>query len=275
MESILPDISRYTEYPKYLQDAYRVRKSLDRKFSHRFICHKMGISSPGWFSDILGRRQNLKLRDVAPLAALFKLDGREKAFLRALVEMERAESQEEKAMAYEKWLDLKGIRKEKVLKSQFKFYDHWYYPILRELLTLEPFQGDYADLAAKIYPPIRPAQVKQALHTLTKLGLIVPGSRSSLPILVKDTSAQPKKSHKLQEAYMRLALPALRNFTKEQRDFSAITLSLTPEGLRKAGEEISALRWKLLLLSEKEKNKNRVYQCLFQVFPVSKEVRHV
>jgi uncharacterized protein (TIGR02147 family) len=203
------------------------------------------------------------------------MDTREREFMRVLVEIEQAVNQEEKATAYEKWLELKGIRKEKVAKNQFKFFEHWYYPILRELLALEPFRGDYAELAAKVHPPIRPAQVKEALQTLTDLGLIVLGSRASLPILVKDISAQPERSHKLQEAYMRLALPALRKFNKEQRDFSAITLSLSPEGLRKAGEEISALRWKLLLLSEKEQNKNRVYQCLFQVFPVSEEVSHV
>ena len=275
MTSSFPDISRYTEYPRYLKDAYQASKSSDRKFSHRFISRRMGTSSPGWFSDILAGRQPLKPRDVTPLAALFKLETREREFLRALVGMERAVTQEEKTAAYEKWLELKGVRKETVAKNQFEYFEHWYYSVLRELLALEPFQGDYASLAAKVHPSIRPAQVKKALKTLTDLGLIVPGSRSFLPILVKDTSTQPRRSHKLQEAYMRLALPALRNFNKEQRDFSAMTLSLSPESLRKAGEEISALRWKLALLSEKDRHKNRVYQCLFQVLPLSEEVSHV
>ena len=269
-----PDISQYTEYPKYLRTVYEFHKSRDGKFSQRFITKKMGIASPGWFADILAGRQNLKLRDLSPLALIFKLDSREREFLRVLVEMEQASTQEEKTAAYEKWLDLKGIKKELVAKDQFKYFEHWYYPILRELLALEPFQGDYTALAAKVHPPIRPSQAREALKTLTRLGLIVPGSKHSLPILVKDISAQPHRSHNLQRAYMKLAQPALLNFDKTQRNFSALTLSFSPEDLSKAGEEIAALRWKLSMLSEKGRKKNRVYQCLFQVFPVSEELFH-
>lgn len=272
MSSFLPDISRYTEYRKYLRDAYAAHKLRDRKFSHRFITQKMGIPSPGWFADVLASRQNLKPRNLNPLMTVFKLDSREREFLRALVEMEQAGTPEERTAAYEKWLELKGTGKEKIAKDRFKYFDHWYYPILREILALESFQGDYADLAAKVHPPIRPAQAKEAVQSLTRLRLLSPVSRTSLPVAVKDTSTQPLRSHKLQQAYMRLAGPALQKFNKEQRNFSALTLSLSPEGLKKAGEEIATLRWKLLTLSEKERDKNRVYQCLFQVFPVSEEI---
>jgi uncharacterized protein (TIGR02147 family) len=271
----LPDISQYVEYRKYLRDAYTAHKARDRRFSHRFISQKMNISSSGWFADIMARRQNLKARDLTPLSTLFKLDAREREFLRVLVQMEHAETSEERTSAHEKWLELKGIQKEKIAKDRFKYFEHWYYPILREILALEPFRGDYIALAAKIHPPISPNQAREAVQSLTRLGLLAAVSKTSVPILVKDTSTQPQHSHKLQLAYMEFAAPALQHFTKEQRDFSAITLSLSPESLKRAGEEISLLRSKLLALSERDPHKNRVYQCLFQVFPISDELSGV
>lgn len=264
-----PDISRYAEYQKYLQEAYTSRKSWDAKFSQRFINQKMGVRSSGWFADILARRQKLKPRHAAPLATLFKLDAKEREFLRILIELEHASTPEEKTAAYERWFELKGMQQEKITKDRFKYFERWYYPALRELLTLESFQGDYAALAAKFCPPINPRQAKEAMEVLTRLGVILPGAPSPLPVLVKDSSTRTNHWHKILASYMQLAIPALQRFSKEERDFSSLTLAYSPEGLKKAGEEIAALRRRLLMLSEKDRDKNRIYQCLFQVFPLT------
>lgn len=265
----LPDISTYADYGKYLHDAYAVRKAQDKNFSHRFINQKMGIQSSGWFSDILAGRQKLKPRHASPLAALFKLESREKDFLKTLIDMEQASTPEEKTAAYDKWFDLRGVGQETVTSDRFKYFEHWYNPALRELLALHPFRGDYAELASRLCPPIRPRQAKQAVALMTRLGLIKPGAPTPLPVLVKDNSVKTPHWHKILKAYMQLAVPALQQFSKEERDFSSLTLAFSPEGLKKAGEEITALRRKLLALSERDHSKNRIYQCLFQVFPLS------
>ena len=264
-----PDISGYTDYRKYLQDAYVARKSWDGKFSQRYINQKMGTRSSGWFADILARRQKLKPHHAAPIAGIFKLESKERDFLRVLIELEQASTPEERTTAYDKWFGLKGMREEKINKDRFKYFEHWYYPALRELLTLKPFQGNYTALATLLYPPIKPSQAKEAVETLIRLGLVMPGAPSPLPVLVKDSSAKTNHWHKILKSYMQLALPALQRFTKDERNFSSLTLTFSPEGLKKAGDEIAALRSRLLMLSEKDRSRNRVYQCLFQVFPLS------
>ena len=265
----MPDISRYAEYQKFLQDAYTARKSRDGKFSQRFINQRMGVKSSGWFADILAKRQKLKSRHAAPLATVFKLEPKERDFLRVLIELEQAATPEERTTAYENWFQLKGMRQEKITRDKFKYFERWYYPALRELLTVEPFQGNYNALAAKFNPPISARQAKDAVETLTRLGVVLPGSPAPLPVLVKDSSAKTNHWHKILKSYMELALPALQRFSKEERNFSSLTLTFSPEGLKKAGEEIAALRSRLLMLSEKDRDRNRVYQCLFQVFPLT------
>jgi len=267
-----PDISQYTEYAKYLKDAYTARKSWDKKFSQRFINQRMGSQSSGWFADILAGRKKLKFRHGMALAALFKLDSREQEFFRTLIAMNQADSEEEKTVAYNTWLELKGISQEKVAKDRFKYFEHWYYPALRELLAVYPFQGDYAALGAKLFPPITPRQAKEAVALLVRLGLIHPGAPTPLPALLMDTSAKTAYWNKIMKAYMQLALPALKKFDKEERDFSALTLTLSRNSFKKANEEIAALRRRLLSLSAKDKGSNCVYQCLFQIFPISHPV---
>ena len=268
----LPDISRYTECCLYLRDAYTVRKKDDKKFSHRYINRKVGVQSSGWFADIIAGRQKVKPRHASPLAAIFKLDSREREFLRVLIEMEQACVPEEKTAAYEKWFELKGVRQEKIARDKFKYFERWYYPVMRELLGLKASPRNAANLASQLCPPISPRQAKDAVQTLTRLGVLLPGAPAPQPVLVKDSSTRTPHWHKILQAYQELSIPALHRFKQEERNFSALTLPLSPAGLKKAGEEVASLRRRLLMLSEKDRGRNRVYQCLFQVFPVTQPV---
>ena len=71
-------------------------------------------------------------------------------------------------------------------------------------------------------------------------------------------------------ANLKMSLSALERFEKDQRDISAVTMCLSEEGLRKASEEISQLRKKLLSLSESDTNRNKVFQCNIQLYPLTK-----
>lgn len=268
--TLAPDILQYSDPVRYLHDAYAARRSNDRKFSQRFINQKMGTQSSGWFADVLAGRKKLKTRHVTPLAVIFKLDLRQKEFLRVLVTMEQSDSPEEKNAAYEKWFELKGVSREKVAKDRFKYFERWYYPVLRELLAVHPFRGDYAELAAKLHPPIQPKEAKEAVALLMRLGLVNPGAPS--PVLVMDTAVKTPQRVRILKSYMQLAVPALEKFSRKECDFSGLTLTLSPEGLKKASEEIASLCGRLLALSERDGAGDRVYQFLFQGFPVSHPV---
>ncbi len=260
------DIRDYSDYRTFLGDRYRSLKAADRRFSHRYLAQKAGAQSSGWFADVLAGRQSLKARYLAPLASALRLEGREREFLQTLLEMENAETAEQRAAAYEKWLHLKGVRQETLRRDQLQYFDHWYYAVLREWLLIQPAEG-LKTLATRLDPPITAREAGHALSVLKRLGLLLPGAP---PVLVKDPTLKSAHWKQLQKDFTRLALSALERFSKEERDFSALTLAFSPEGLKKAGEEISALRKRLLILSERDRDKDRVYQCLFQVFPLSR-----
>lgn len=267
------DIAAYAEYRFYLRDRYGALKTRDKRFSHRYISAKCKARSSGWFADILSGRQRLKPAQVRDLASVFKMEKREQDFLAILVEMERAEDPDSRVAAMERWLALKGPRREAVDKDRFAFFDHWYHLALQEVMAILPFDGDYESLGASLRPPIGGAEAREALDLLQRLGLILPQiwnrRMSDMPVLVKAPNGETRHWHNILKDLMRLAPKALEECGKEERDFSALTFSLSPEGFRMAGEAIADLRKKLLLISQKDRGRNRVYQAMFQVFPLS------
>ncbi len=268
-----PNILEYSEYRKFLHERYRFLKLNDRKFSHRYINHRLGVKSSGWFGDVLAGRQRLKPAQVKTVATVFKIGPEEQKCLRALVEMDTAETPEDIALAYEKWYEAKGIGMETVEKNRFKFYERWYFSAMRELLAIHPRLRDPKILASALDPKITPKQAQEAINLLASLGFIgnaeAGASNTALPALVKDPAARSKHWKKMMVSMIKLGRLALDKYDKEQRNFSGLTLTFSTEGLQKAGEEIAALRKRLLYLSERDKKSDRVYNCLFQIYPVS------
>jgi len=276
-----PDIVEYAEYRIYLRDLYRVMKARDKRFSHRFINSKCHVRSSGWFSDILAGRQRLKPGQLQALASVFKWDQRTQDFLSTLVDFERAEDPKSRVAAMERWLALKGPKHEPVAKDRFAFFDHWYHLALREVLSLTPFEGDYQALGAALCPPIDGEQAREAVELLQRLNMILPRTwshrLSDLPVLIKAPDGETRYWHHILKDMMRLAFIALDASKKEERNFSALTLSFSPEGFQKAGDAITELRKRLLLIAEQDREQDRVYQALFQMFPLTRtlEVKDV
>ncbi len=274
-----PDILEYAEYRRYLQERYRFLKLNNRKFSHRYINAKVGVKSTGWFGDILSGRQRLRPAHVRSVATLFKLNSEEQKCLHALVDLDVAETPEECALAYEKWYEVKGIGQETIAKDRFKYYDRWYFSAFRELLAIHPTERNPETLASTLDPKITAKQAQEAMSILIRLGLVVDSdsnslganrvNRMNLPVLVKDKATRTKHWRQMMLSMIRLGRRALDKYSAEERNFSALTLTFSPEGMKKAGEEITALRKRLLYLSEKDKQSDRVYNCLFQMYPIS------
>jgi hypothetical protein len=101
MELTSNSIFSYQDYRKFLGDYYRARKAHDAKFSQRFIQREVGVSSAGWFSDILSGRLNLQSPQLLRLAWVLRLKPGEEEYLALLVGFSRAASYEERERLYE------------------------------------------------------------------------------------------------------------------------------------------------------------------------------
>lgn len=269
-----PDIRAYTDYRHYLRDRYAAEKRLNRAFSHRYIADAVGASSTGWFADMIHGRISLTDTYRLKLIKLLALAPAEAEYFEAMVDYAHAGSLEEKNRHWEKMLAGKDLKVDFLGKDKFDYYSKWYHAAIREMLLFHPFRGDYQDLARRLAPPIRPDQARKAIKLLERLGLIAQDGngihRPTAAILKKDAAEKSLHLANFLKANAELGIEALDRFPKEERDISALTLALRPQDFEKAKEEIKALRKRLLALSEKPGPEKKVYQCNFQIFPMTR-----
>ena len=270
-----PDIYSFTDFRLYLKDLHTFNKNEDKRFSHRFIASKVRATSSGWFSDVLSGRINLTANYITRLIAVFKLTNAEAEYFRALVDCNQSSSLEDKNRYLELLLEGKKSGAKVVSKEQFAYYSTWYIPVIRELLFFYDFNGDYKKLARMIRPAIRVAEARSAIEILKELQFIAPDTRGFLKpkdaILRKETSFKSIHWANFQKSAMELGTEAIDLFSKEERDISSVLVSLSPETLQVARNEVTHLRKKLLKLSEADKHRNTVYQCNIQLFPTSRQ----
>ncbi|MBW8886627.1 MAG: TIGR02147 family protein [Fibrobacteres bacterium] len=273
----LPDIRSYTDYRLYLRDRYAAGKRLNPGFSHRYIADTVGASSTGWFSDMVKGRISLTGTYRIKLTKLLGLGPAESEYFEAMVDYAHAGSLEEKNRHWERMLSGKDLKVDFLGKDKFDYYSKWYHAAIRELLLFQPFRGDYADLGRSLVPSIRPDQARKAIKLLERLGLIAQDGngihRPTSAILKKDAAEKALHLANFLKANAELGIEALERFPKEERDISALTLALRPQDFERAQEEIKALRKRLLALSEKPGPDKRVYQCNFQVFPLTRATK--
>lgn len=276
MKNLKPTVLDYSDYKEFLNAVYQYNKSLNRSFSHRYISNKVGASSAGWFSNVVSGRISLTGTHFHKLCELLELSANETDYFELLVKYEQSASIEEKELCFRKIAGVKGVNSKIISKESFELYSYWYISAVRELLFIYDFKDDYSALAKLVRPQIKHSQAKKAIKVLVKLNMVKKDLRGFLKpvdtIITKaDTFNTVHWANQIR-AKSQLAVEAVESFSKEERDLSEVYMPLSEEGFKEARKEIAALRKKLLAISEKEKNQNRIYQCNFQLFPLSAHI---
>lgn len=277
MNRKLPRVYNYTDFREYLRDVYQFRKKEDRGFSQRFIAKSVGASSSGWFSDVINGRIPLTATYHRALVTLLGLRPREADFFELLVQYAQTDNLEDKNRYLGKLLAFKDVEPLVVSRRKFDFYRHWYYTAIRELLIYNDFCGDYAQLAALLDPVIRSTEVRQAIETLETIGLISRDEAGCYrPVdrtISKDTAFQSVHWRNFVTSMMKLAIESVDRFDADERDISSVTVGLSESGWKIACNEVALLRKRLLALSERDSDSERIIQCNFQLFPLTKKMK--
>ncbi len=276
-------IFNYTDLLSFLKDAFQELKEKDSKFSQRYIVNRLGINSTGWLADLFSGRRLLPRKHLVKFSSLLELSAREELYFETLVEYSQGKSLQEKNRAYEKLLTFHEIPRDVVDNDRAEYFDKWYYPAIRELLLIAPFRGDYTLLARKLVPAITQSQAKQAIELLERLKMIKKFAngeyRPTTEHVKKNSVFSSVHYYKYVRSQMELGLSALDHFQKEERDISAVTVSLSEESFQTVQEDLKALRQKMIQLSENDnkkiwgalkKDSRRIYQGVFVVFPGTK-----
>jgi uncharacterized protein (TIGR02147 family) len=275
MQPLTPPIRpiyEYLDFRELLRDRCSARKRQNRSFSYRYLAGKVGLDS-GTLSRILKGGRNLDPEMAGRFARVLGLNESESQYFETLVLFGQAKSQAEKNLSLEKLFRMQGSKANVLEERQFIFYKEWYHLAMRELLNFYPFDGDYRQLAKMLRPAIRPLQAKKALRLLSDIGLVKREEsgrfRLTERFITSGDNIQALFLNNLHQSMAELAARSLPNIQPGERDFSGLTFSLSPEGLKKVKAKSKEFRRDLLEIAQQDRNVDCVYRMNLQLFPLS------
>src|SRR6185369_10250380 len=187
-----------------------------------------GFSSPGFFANVLSGKKDISLKLAIKFAELFKLGRKEREYLETLVLFNKSTGASEKKEYLDRLLALRGTSVKKVEAHQWEYFEKWHHAVVRELIAIKPFRGDFRALAAMVNPPITVAEARKSIELLERLGLIRKAEDGAYERTDAAISAGDAISKALiagfQVQAMDLAKYAMDNLPAATRNFSTLTM---------------------------------------------------
>ena len=169
----LPDLYEYLDYRKFLSDFYDAKKRANPLYSYRVFARKAGFNNQGFFIDVVKRRKKLSDNATKKMTRGMDLAEDRARYFKYLVKYDQAKDGEEKELLLKKLLEFKSRTLFNNVSLQYaNYYLKWYNPVIREIIAVEGFDGDFKKLADKIFPRVNVAQVKESVSVLEALGII-------------------------------------------------------------------------------------------------------
>lgn len=269
------DIFEHLDYRKFLKDLYAERKAESKNFSYRTVAAECGLKSIGFFTWVLQGKRNLSPRLIVKFAQVFRLKKKETQYFEILVNYNQAKTHDVKKYYFDQLAAMTRSMAKVIDPNQHEFYEKWYYSAIREAIELKPINENYTDLASLLVPQISSNDARKAVELLEKLKLV---KRNPDGVLIKTSPSittgeewQSLAVHNYQLSSIDLAKNALDSFPKTERDISTLTLSCSKQTYQEILNKVKEFRQSLIRIVEKDEHVEGVYQCNFQVFPLTKQ----
>jgi uncharacterized protein (TIGR02147 family) len=225
----------------------------------------------GW---IVQGKRNLSRQYLEPMAKLFRLNKKETEYFTHLVELSQSKSHEKKRLVLDRVLRLRQSKIATIGGEQFRLYEQWYYGTVRQLLSVIDFTDQYDELAKMVDPPITVWEARRAVQVLLRIGLAhrTPAGfiKPTDAVVSTGTQASSVAITDFLLSSIDLARESVQKYTREQRDVSNLTVSISQEGYKKMRERLAEFRREILAIAEQDTEVDRVYHLNMQFHPVSR-----
>jgi uncharacterized protein (TIGR02147 family) len=267
-------VKDYLEYRTYLKDYYLHQKQTHPFYSLRYLGSKVSVD-PSHLLKIFQLQRHIGDALIDNFIEHCQLSGSDADYFSNLVKFNKAKSDSDCKIFYERLLSLRGAGAHKLEKAQYEFYTKWYYTAILTLLDYYQFYGDYEELASRLSPPITPAQARKSIQLLKNLNLIGQNEEGKWELTHKIiTTGDHFRSiavKTFQEETLQLAIGSLHDQPSERRNISTVTVTLSEKKLTQINEIIAQFRESILKIARDETESDAVYQLNIQFFPLTKK----
>ncbi len=273
----MKSIYEYYDYRLYLKDFYESKKSELSFLCYRYIAEKVGMDS-SYVIKVLQGNLHISPKKIDKFSELCDLNKQEASYFENLVYFGKAKTDKERKLYFEKLLNQNKSSQKHLKKSQYKFFQNWYYSATWSLLNFFEFKGDFKELAEMHAPAISVKEAKESVQLLLDLNLIEQDSNNVYRVTEQNITTGNEWNSiaitQYQKEMIEKAGEALERFPKKDRNISTLTMNL-PENMLPVVEELtSKYRKSLIQLAnscEDENISNRAFQLNIQLFPISEK----
>lgn len=270
-----PQVLEYSDYRQFLKDVYLYRKSLNKPYSYRHFAEELGLKPTNYLHLVISGKRNLSLEKLEVINEnLFKKEADQK-FMYHLVRLNHL-GDDPKTDKHQKEISRLAGQHNSVLGDDHEaFFQNWYIPILKEIVSLKGFVSNLNWISKKIQPTVDEDLIKESLNILQRLGFIeLKNGRWSQ--LKEHVSTLPEVTSNVIMDYhqemLDLSKTALLQIEAGQRDFSAMTMSVSADQLDMVKEELAEFRDRLQRKLDASSSKaTDVVQLNMQLFPVTNQ----
>jgi uncharacterized protein (TIGR02147 family) len=270
-----PNIFNYLDYRAFLRDLFEYKKQRNYLFSYRVFAGKAGFSSPNFLKLIIDGKRNLSNEGIGKVAKGFDLKKQERDFFENLVFMNQASTHYDKDYYYKKMMSVNGyLKSHKIDKAGYVYFSKWYYPAIREIVVFGDRNITPDKIAQLLNPSITAREAEKALDLLKELGLIMKNKEGLWEQADSVVTTGPEVKSLIITNYhkemMKLGMEAIERYPSDERDISAVILSVKKEKFKEFKQRIIAFREELLKLACEDKAPDQVIQINIQAFPLTK-----
>jgi uncharacterized protein (TIGR02147 family) len=272
------NIFEYQDYRTYLKDYYSDEKSRKNYFSYRYFSKKAGINASAFLYYAIEGKRNLTKKTIEKISNAIGHSNEEKEYFENLVFFNQAKTIREKTRYYStivecrKHLDIITIDKER-----YDFYRKWYHSIIRELVTMLDFKGDYAQLGSCLTPPISAQKAKESVELLERLGFIERDHdglfhQTDALIKVKPEANDAFIIEKFQTEMLEMAIKSFDRIPRSDSMNASTTFCISEATFELFKMKTREFRKELLEIAKLDNQPNRVFQFTFNLFPMSRGI---
>lgn len=269
-------IFEFLDYRDYLSAFYEYHKVNTPGFSYRSFLQKAGISSPSFLKQVIDKKRNLTPAATDKFLIALNLNNHEENFFRLLVQYTHTFYNDEKQSLYRQLREIAREQDLKIIGEEcYEYYEHWYTSALRELLTINHFNGDWKKIGQALHPSISAQEAKTATELLLNRGFLQLNDDGSY----HQTNTTISTGHEVNSMAIRnfncqcvdLASEAIKSLPKDKRHVTGITMGVSETAYQTITQEIEKLQTKILDILKEDTDQTKVVQLNTLLFPLSQE----
>jgi uncharacterized protein (TIGR02147 family) len=268
-----PSIYNYIDCAEFISAWFDFQRKYKYGFSFRFFSRQANMPSPNYLQRVITRQRKLSIKYLPHIITALNLDEFEAQYLTLLVSIEKSKDDALREKLTTQLVLLQSERNVgKLTKPMLQYLLHWFYPIIRELITIH--QTVNAKVLSKLIEPfVGVKKIETCVEFLMINEYVIFNDQKYLhgtPILTTGDEVVSSIVNHFHRENLILSSEGLTDFPLEERDVSSLVLSLSANTFDRVKTEIQLFRKKLLQISEEEKdNVDRVYHVGFQLLPRS------